>query len=157
MVTRNSQKKSPCFKSLELKRKFIGHLGQQIFRICELMVEMVQYTGWGVRLFCRSEYLATETSCRNILLYNFNQSVTHLWLWHTWRNFYFVTLPGGLWQGPNFVRWHSQYNSFSCVLSRIHGGSTLLEPHWAFSANKEWISAKFTLFRTNVTNYPFVR
>jgi hypothetical protein len=30
-VTRNGQKKSPCFKSLELKRKFIGHLGQQEF------------------------------------------------------------------------------------------------------------------------------
>src|ERR1700722_17011802 len=42
-VTRNGQKKSPCFKSLELKRKFIGHLGQQIFRIRELTVEMVQY------------------------------------------------------------------------------------------------------------------
>jgi hypothetical protein len=42
-VTRNGQKKSPCFKSLELKRKFIGHLGQQIFRIHELTVEMVQY------------------------------------------------------------------------------------------------------------------
>ena len=45
-VTRNGQKKSPCFKSLELKRKFIGHLGQQIFRIRELTVEMVQYLGW---------------------------------------------------------------------------------------------------------------
>ena len=42
-VTRNGQKKSPCFKSLELKRKFISHLGQQIFRIRELTVEMVQY------------------------------------------------------------------------------------------------------------------
>src|ERR1700691_9853 len=42
-VMRNSQKKSPCFKSLELKRKFIGYLGQQIFRIRELTVEMVQY------------------------------------------------------------------------------------------------------------------
>jgi hypothetical protein len=41
-VTRNSHKKSPRFKSLEFKRKFIGHLGQQIFRIRELMVEMVQ-------------------------------------------------------------------------------------------------------------------
>jgi hypothetical protein len=42
-VTHNGQKKSPCFKSLELKRKFIGHLSQQIFRIHELTVEMVQY------------------------------------------------------------------------------------------------------------------
>jgi hypothetical protein len=41
---RNGLKKRPCFKLLELKRKFIGHLGQQIFRIHELMVEMVQYT-----------------------------------------------------------------------------------------------------------------
>jgi hypothetical protein len=38
-----ARKKSPCFKSLEFKRKFISHLGQQIFRIRELMVEMVQY------------------------------------------------------------------------------------------------------------------
>jgi hypothetical protein len=43
-VTRNGQKKSPCFKLLELKRKFIGHLGQQIFRIRELTVEMVRVT-----------------------------------------------------------------------------------------------------------------
>src|SRR6202167_4459223 len=42
-VTRNGQEKSPCFKSLELKRKFISHLGQHIFRIRELTVEMVQY------------------------------------------------------------------------------------------------------------------
>ena len=42
-VTRHSQKKSPRFKSLEFKRKFIGHLGQQIFRIRELTVAMVQY------------------------------------------------------------------------------------------------------------------
>src|SRR6266436_7565295 len=42
-VTRNSHKKSPRFKSLEFKTKFIGHLGQQIFRIRELTVEMVQY------------------------------------------------------------------------------------------------------------------
>jgi hypothetical protein len=42
---RNGQKKSPCFKSLELGRKFIGYLGQQIFRIRELTVEMVQYLG----------------------------------------------------------------------------------------------------------------
>src|ERR1700683_4008629 len=42
-VTRNGQKKNLCFKSLELTRKFIGHLGQQIFRIRELTVEMVQY------------------------------------------------------------------------------------------------------------------
>src|ERR1700691_3855871 len=42
-VTRNGQKKSPCFKSLELNRRSIGHLGQQIFRIRELTVEMVQY------------------------------------------------------------------------------------------------------------------
>ncbi len=41
-VTRNSHKKSLRFKSLEFKRKFIGHLGQQIFRIRELTVEMVQ-------------------------------------------------------------------------------------------------------------------
>ena len=40
-VTRNGQKKSPCFKSLELERKFIGHLGQHIFRIRKLTVEMV--------------------------------------------------------------------------------------------------------------------
>ena len=36
--------KSPRFKSLKFKIKFIGHLGQQIFRIRELTVEMVQYT-----------------------------------------------------------------------------------------------------------------
>jgi hypothetical protein len=42
-VMHNSHKKSPHFESLEFKRKFIGHLGQQIFWICELMVEMVQY------------------------------------------------------------------------------------------------------------------
>jgi hypothetical protein len=42
-VTRHSQKKSPRLKSLELKRKFIGHLGDQNFRIRELMVELVQY------------------------------------------------------------------------------------------------------------------
>ena len=78
------------------------------------------------------------------VLYNFDQSVTHLWLWRTWRNFYFVTLPGGLWQGPNFVRWHSQCDSFGFVLSQIHGGGTPLEPNWAFLADKEWISAKFT-------------
>jgi hypothetical protein len=41
-VTRNGQKKSPRFKSLELKRKFIGHLSQKIFRIRELTVKMVQ-------------------------------------------------------------------------------------------------------------------
>jgi len=41
-VTRHSQKKSPRFKWLEFKRNFIGHLGQQIFRIRELTVEMVQ-------------------------------------------------------------------------------------------------------------------
>ena len=40
------------------------------------------------------------------VLSNFNQFVTPMWLWCTWRNFHFVTLPGGLWQGPNFVRWH---------------------------------------------------
>ena len=45
-VTRHSQKKSPRFKSLEFKREFIGHLGQQIFRIRELTVEMVQYHGF---------------------------------------------------------------------------------------------------------------
>jgi len=38
-VTRHGQKKSPRFKSLELKRKFIGHLSLQFFRI---HVEMVQ-------------------------------------------------------------------------------------------------------------------
>jgi hypothetical protein len=43
LVTRHSQKKSPRFKSPEFKRKLIGHLGQQIFRIRELTVEMVQY------------------------------------------------------------------------------------------------------------------
>jgi hypothetical protein len=42
-VTRNSHKKSPRFKSPEFKGKFSGHLGQQIFRIRELTVEMVQY------------------------------------------------------------------------------------------------------------------
>src|ERR1700691_2240577 len=42
-VTRNGQKKRPCFKVQERKRKFIGHLGQKIFRIRELTVEMVQY------------------------------------------------------------------------------------------------------------------
>src|ERR1700734_79553 len=42
-VTRHSWKKSPRFKLLEFKIKFIGHLGQQIFRIHELTVEMVQY------------------------------------------------------------------------------------------------------------------
>ena len=42
-VTRNSHTKSTRFKSLEFKRTFIGHLGQQIFRIRELMVKMVQY------------------------------------------------------------------------------------------------------------------
>jgi hypothetical protein len=48
-VTRNSHKKSPRFKSLEFKRNFIGHLGQQIFRIRELTVEMVQYTNIFLR------------------------------------------------------------------------------------------------------------
>src|ERR1700685_3284885 len=43
-VTRQSRKKSPRFKSLEFKIKFIGHLGQQIFRIHKLTVEMVQYS-----------------------------------------------------------------------------------------------------------------
>ena len=42
-VTHHGQKKSPCFKSLELKRKFIGHLGLQFFGIHELTVKMVQY------------------------------------------------------------------------------------------------------------------
>src|ERR1700691_2544226 len=42
-VTCNSHKKSPRFKSLEFKRNFIGYLGQHIFRIRELTVEMVQY------------------------------------------------------------------------------------------------------------------
>jgi len=37
----HSQKKSPCS---ELKRKFIGHLGDKNFKIHELMVELVQYT-----------------------------------------------------------------------------------------------------------------
>ena len=39
----HGQKKSPRFKSLELKRKFIGHLGLQFFGIHELTVKMVQY------------------------------------------------------------------------------------------------------------------
>ena len=28
-----------------------------------------------------------------------------MWLWCTWQNCHFITLSGGLWQGPNFVRW----------------------------------------------------
>ena len=39
------------------------------------------------------------------ILYNFDQFVTPMWLWRIWRNFHFITWPGGLWQGPNFVRW----------------------------------------------------
>jgi len=39
------------------------------------------------------------------ILYNFNQFLIPMWLWHTWWNCHFITLSGGLWQGPNFVRW----------------------------------------------------
>jgi hypothetical protein len=45
----------------------------------------------------------SETMCL-LLLYNFDQFVIPMWLWHAWRKFHFVTLArGGLWQGPNFV------------------------------------------------------
>jgi hypothetical protein len=43
-VTRHRPKKWPHFKSIELRRKFIGHFGDEIFRICEPTVEMVQYS-----------------------------------------------------------------------------------------------------------------
>ena len=129
----------------------------KVEQICVVLPELFRRINgyrWGLANI-NSQPMAQSLLKR--VLYNFDQSVTHLWLWRTWRNFYFVTLPGGLWQGPNFVRWHLQCGSFGFVLSQIHGGGTPLEPNWAFSADKEWISAKFTLFRTNVTNYPFVR
>jgi hypothetical protein len=70
-VTHNGQKKSPCFKSLEFKRKFISHLGQQIFRIHKLRVEMVQHD--ETLMLGKIEYQrvtkmtkkAIETGCNN--------------------------------------------------------------------------------------------
>ena len=47
---------------------------------------------------CRSDITAILQSVMT-LLYNFDQFVTPLWLWHAWRNFLFVTLSGSLWHG----------------------------------------------------------
>ena len=57
---RHSQKKSPHFKSQEFKRKFISHLGQKIYRICELTVKMVQYNKKFGDLSPEQEILSEE-------------------------------------------------------------------------------------------------
>ena len=47
--------------------------------------------------------VSTAENCLS-LLYNFKWFITPMWLWHTWQNFCFITLPESLWQAEIFVR-----------------------------------------------------
>jgi hypothetical protein len=47
--------------------------------------------------FARSENLSKTTV-------GFQSNRHPQWPWHAWRNFGFITLPGGPWQGQKFVR-----------------------------------------------------
>ena len=83
-----------------------------------------------------------------MILYNFDQFVTPLWLWHTWWKFMFVTLPGSLWHGQKFVRYCPLSGHFSSVECWIWGGSTQQKPKLVFCDWKPQILSRITLSRS---------
>ena len=84
------------------------------------------------------------------ILYNFDQFVTPqaLWLWHAWQKFLFITLPGSLWHGQNFIRYCPLSGHFDSVSCWIWGGGTQWKPKLVFCDWKPQILAKITLSRS---------
>ena len=80
----------------------VGWIGDGVFAgVIQLLGEALQAKG----------KLRSLVPCRHIhcllkgnILYNSNWFVAHVTLWHTWRNFHFVTWLLRVWQGPDFVR-----------------------------------------------------
>ena len=74
-----------------------------------------------------------------VILYNFNQFVTPLWLWH------------------GFVRCHPLSGHFGSVVCWIWSSDMQREPKLVFYDWKPQILAKITLSRSQVTNYHFIK
>ena len=83
-----------------------------------------------------------------LILYNFNQFITPPWLWHTWQKFLFITLPGSLWHGQNFVRCCPLSGHLGSVGCWIWGGGTQWKPKLVFCDWKPQILARITLSRS---------
>jgi hypothetical protein len=90
------------------------------------------------------------------VLYNFDQFITPLWLWHAWRNFHFVTLTGGLWHRQIFVGPSLLSSHFGWVVGWICSGGTLPGQKLVVYHQKGKIFSQNHHIRMVVTNDPFI-